>query len=211
MSRFTDCTMRAVGLTPNRPLTQATWKEVAVPKRQPMSEEERKKRNRAAVKRWREAHPEWFRAWKEQNREKRREQSRNCYQRNAEIFRAASARYRRENREKCAAYNKQWHMNNRERRLLDAVARRHGISGDAYIQLLLLQEGVCAICRKPEVLRDNRSGLVKNLSVDHDHATGAIRGLLCTRCNSAIAYFQEDAASLRRAADYLESNTPATP
>lgn len=46
------------------------------------------------------------------------------------------------------------------------------------------QGGVCAICEKPETVI--RKGKLLPLSVDHDHATGRVRGLLCNRCNTAI-------------------------
>ena len=54
---------------------------------------------------------------------------------------------------------------------------------DQYEQLLLSQGGVCAICEdKPTPKR--------KLSVDHEHQTGRVRGLLCTRCNMGIGYFR---------------------
>jgi hypothetical protein len=52
-----------------------------------------------------------------------------------------------------------------------------GISWEEYVRLLNAQNGVCAICKRQE----QQSG--KKLAVDHDHATGAIRGLLCADCN----------------------------
>lgn len=55
---------------------------------------------------------------------------------------------------------------------------------------------MCAICReKPGDLP---------LHVDHDHATGAIRGLLCVRCNNALGLFKESHDLFAAAADYLE-------
>lgn len=47
-----------------------------------------------------------------------------------------------------------------------------------YDQLLTKQNGVCAICGRPPKTR--------RLDIDHDHKTGAIRGLLCVRCNRAL-------------------------
>ncbi len=77
----------------------------------------------------------------------------------------------------------------------------YGISGVEYERLFKAQGGVCAICeRRPRT---------KALSVDHDHLSGEVRGLLCFTCNSGILmYAQNDADRLLRAAQYLR-NPPA--
>ena len=59
------------------------------------------------------------------------------------------------------------------------LRRTYGITIDEYDRLLASQSGGCAIC-------GGQSG-GKNLAVDHDHKTGAVRGLLCKRHNTAIA------------------------
>ena len=61
------------------------------------------------------------------------------------------------------------------------------------------QKGCCAICDA------HQSELPKSLVVDHDHATGEVRGLLCDHCNWALGNTQDKPARLRRAAEYLES------
>jgi len=67
-----------------------------------------------------------------------------------------------------------------------------------YNRLLAHQDGGCAICgRKPTRIR---------LAVDHSHATGLLRGLLCFRCNRGYGLFHdEDPIRLRKAAEYLET------
>jgi hypothetical protein len=59
----------------------------------------------------------------------------------------------------------------------------------------------CAICRQPET--EMRNGIVRHLSVDHDHATGKVRGLLCTACNTGIGKFKDDTDLLALAIAYL--------
>ena len=60
----------------------------------------------------------------------------------------------------------------------------HGISTQDYMRLLASQNGVCAICGKP-----CRTG--HRLSIDHDHKTGKIRGLLCGSCNLFVGQLED--------------------
>jgi hypothetical protein len=74
---------------------------------------------------------------------------------------------------------------------------------ETFTKLHEQQGGVCAICKKPEVAI--YKGRTRMLALDHNHETGAIRGLLCTQCNQGIGSFKDSPALLRAAADYLES------
>lgn len=77
--------------------------------------------------------------------------------------------------------------------------RTYGLSQDDIRDMEVGQAGRCLIClRVPE----------KPLRVDHDHATGRVRGLLCERCNLALGHLRDDSASAARAARYLA--TPAS-
>jgi len=73
----------------------------------------------------------------------------------------------------------------------------YGLTLDDYNKLFSDQKGCCLICKK------HQSDLVKKLGVDHDHATGKIRGLLCSSCNAAIGLLEDDIALLQRAISYL--------
>lgn len=101
-----------------------------------------------------------------------------------------------------------------ERRLLPHVRaatsasirlRTFGIDAEEYARMEAAQGGVCAICREPETVT-SRNGFVKALAVDHDHDSGAVRGLLCSRCNTAVGLMQDDTARLRAAVAYLEAH-----
>jgi hypothetical protein len=75
--------------------------------------------------------------------------------------------------------------------------------------MLIKQNGVCAICRKPETTyrKSHIKGsdpVLRRLSVDHCHTTKKVRGLLCGNCNHSIGKMKDDPALLRAAADYLE-------
>jgi phage regulator Rha-like protein len=58
------------------------------------------------------------------------------------------------------------------------------------------QEGVCAICGKPETVK-SRKGEVLALAIDHDHATGKVRGLLCFRCNTTLGTYERNVTSFQ--------------
>ena len=79
----------------------------------------------------------------------------------------------------------------------------YGISSRDYEEMLEFQGGVCAICGGPETVR-SRNGEVAPLSVDHDHVTDKVCGLLCRKCNSALGLYDENPERLRVAAAYLE-------
>jgi hypothetical protein len=75
------------------------------------------------------------------------------------------------------------------------VRRIYGLTPEQWDTLVLGQEGRCAVC----------SAAHGNVHVDHDHVTGAPRGLLCGECNMGLGKFRDDPALLRAAADYLDS------
>jgi hypothetical protein len=87
----------------------------------------------------------------------------------------------------------------RERRVREA--KLYGIDKATYDAMLAAQGGRCAICR--------RAPGVKSLNIDHNHATGAVRGLLCGACNRGMGMLGDNAARLRKAAAYLESRDGA--
>lgn len=82
----------------------------------------------------------------------------------------------------------------------DAYLRRtYGISQKTYKAMLAEQAGVCFVCGgKPKPGR--------NLHVDHDHKTGAVRGVLCWRCNKHMIGRRSDPVLYERAAMYLRRN-----
>lgn len=83
-------------------------------------------------------------------------------------------------------------------------AARKSMTKKEYDARLKAQNGVCAICRKPEV-QVWRKGELKTIKLtrDHDHQTGAWRGLLCRKCNMALGLFGDDVSALLRAAEYV--------
>ncbi len=73
------------------------------------------------------------------------------------------------------------------------------LAAAAQRMLRKLQDGRCAICQEYR----------ERLLVDHDPATGFVRGLLCHSCNHALGRFRDDPERLRRAIVYLTEPTRA--
>lgn len=88
-------------------------------------------------------------------------------------------------------------------RMRNANLKRFGLTIDSYTELWDLQEGLCAICFRPEEGRSNR-GKERRLSVDHDHETNEVRGLLCTKCNTFLGLADDDIDRLQAAIRYLK-------
>jgi len=104
------------------------------------------------------------------------------------------------------------HKGERVQRKMSIEAMRHyglkryyGIDLAKYQEMLLAQNGVCAICFKPETSVVN--GKIKPLAVDHCHNSEKIRGLLCARCNQAVGLFGEDINVLSNAIEYLRKHS----
>lgn len=79
------------------------------------------------------------------------------------------------------------------------LERVYKITEEDLQRILLSQGGVCGICRR-------QFGGTKSTKphIDHCHATGRVRGVLCGKCNLGIGNFADDPGLLRSAANYLE-------
>lgn len=92
-----------------------------------------------------------------------------------------------------------------------SLRNNHGMTVEQYERMLAEQNGVCAICGKPETKRSTGgSDKPLPLAVDHCHKTRrsgvskGIRGLLCQACNIGLGKFDDEPELLRKAAAYLE-------
>ena len=73
-----------------------------------------------------------------------------------------------------------------------------GLTQSDYEAMLTVQDGVCAICRRPG------EQSYKGLHIDHDHESGRVRGLLCHRCNMALGLLGDSVTVLAEAIAYLD-------
>lgn len=100
--------------------------------------------------------------------------------------------YRERHPEKVAEWN-----STRANRAINLKAR-FDMTPEQYDELLAKQGGGCAICGQHRV----RSGRY-SMHIDHDHETGAVRGILCPHCNAGIGHFEDNPSRLLAAAEYL--------
>jgi hypothetical protein len=138
---------------------------------------EQKERRRLKSLEWRRAHPERVREYNAKNLANgyRREWAKAKRERDPEAARRASRATR--------------------------IKRKYGITIDQYEAMLAAQDGLCAICHRPERLVIK--GVTCTLAVDHDGETGRVRGLLCVNCNMLIGGAHHDPAILEAAIAYL--------
>jgi hypothetical protein len=99
-------------------------------------------------------------------------------------------------------FNADYYARHRSKVAMRRVEVVYGVTSARYAQLLAEQDGCCAICSTEKVPRCGR------FYVDHDHATGAARGLLCHKCNTGIGMFRDDPAVMRAAIEYIERRSP---
>lgn len=97
---------------------------------------------------------------------------------------------------------KEWRKKNPEKDRVIAKRSEHkrrlvrrGLNDSEHVELLASCENRCMIC----------SGINKGkeLHIDHDHISGSVRGLLCTKCNTGLGLFNDNEELLRRAIEYL--------
>lgn len=106
-----------------------------------------------------------------------------------------AAAYRETHREQIRASMRVYNRGKVEERRV-ALLARYGLTPEDYLLRLAAQGGCCAICHK--IPRADRC-----LAIDHDHVTGAVRGLLCERCNNGMGALGDTPEGLLRALAYL--------
>ena len=129
------------------------------------------------------------------------------YLKNKDRIHALNKKYREKNKEKHLAKAREYHHENREEILpkkrakwkedsaLNSAKRRfknYGLAPEVFDEMIIERAGCCDICLRPSLL-----------VVDHDHATGRVRGLLCDRCNQSLGLMRDNIDNMRQAVEYL--------
>jgi hypothetical protein len=121
------------------------------------------------------AHPE---RWRESQRKYRETHSTQIHE--------SGRKYRETHADALSEKGKVYHAKNREkvanRTRKNALKRYYGLTPECYEIMLAEQGGVCKLCGNPPGKR--------RLDVDHDHATGQVRGLLCNKCNRRLGLYE---------------------
>lgn len=88
------------------------------------------------------------------------------------------------------------------------LQRRYGITLNEFNEKLKQQNNGCAICGSVNGKANKRND---RLTVDHNHATGELRGILCHKCNFGLGHFDDDIELLLKAIEYLKSYNLVSP
>ena len=147
-----------------------------------MDSAEKRRRHAEAQRRWRESHPETAKAQIKRYHDKRAALGLARAPRRPETVRAQRARYYAKNKASVRARQN---------------GRNYGITPAEYAER---RSRPCAICG---VFKDEPGKRGSGMHIDHDHATGQLRGTLCDRCNRGVGMFDDRVELLTRAAAYL--------
>jgi hypothetical protein len=117
-----------------------------------------------------------------------------------ECIRISTKKHYWSNREKRLANQSEWRKRNPDKVKHFAENKRlrtYGLTRESHLEMLKSQGFSCAICKEPQ------SSNKRKLHIDHDHETGNVRGLLCSRCNTGIGQLRHDLELIESAFKYL--------
>ena len=123
--------------------------------------------------------------------ERQRTNARNWAEKNKD--RLEKYRKQRNTDPQCKERDKQTHKRN-------YLSRKYGMSNECVEKLKQAQQNKCPICER--LLTD-----VKKIHIDHNHTTGYVRGILCSKCNNGLGFFNDDIQLFTKVLSYLQSST----
>lgn len=156
--------------------------------------------NSSRCKKWRRLHPERYkksvRNWRQANPEKLKTQLDNWRRKNKPIIKKQRQRYYRKNSEKVKQSARLRRSNFPEKirqSNLKQLARRYGLKLEDFLRLRKSTPH-CPICEKK---------FIRTPCLDHCHKTGALRGFLCFKCNTALGLLNDSVGVMQKAISYL--------
>ena len=143
--------------------------------------------------------------YQQDNKEHIKEQKKQYSQDNKETLKEYIKQWRETNKDKIKEKGKQYHQINKERIRKCYLTRKYSITIEQVKIMLKEQDNKCAICNTEFENIIEKPGKVKvGYNVDHDHTTGSVRGLLCSKCNRSIGLLQDSIEVLESAVKYLK-------
>lgn len=176
--------------------------------------EAKKLRDKLRMREWREANPEEnkrrAKALRDnetpEQRAKRLKRLKDWREKNKAHVKKYQKGWRDKNKESVAEYQKEYSEIYRKKESTQfAIWRRglkknHKLTVSEWNEIWKIQDGKCAIC---DIYMKPRGRAGESASVDHNHLTHEIRGLICRHCNHSLGGFKDDPDILISAAEYL--------
>jgi len=134
---------------------------------------------------------EYQREYYKKNRTRLTNRWREYYKKNETHIIGKQRKYYEERKEQLLAYSKAYYRANHKR----LKEKMYSMEEGEFDRRFEEQGGRCKLCGKP---------LESDITIDHDHETGLVRGLIHSRCNWIIGAAWDDPEILRHAIDYLE-------
>lgn len=107
-------------------------------------------------------------------------------------------RYRDKTKECRKVYNKKYYKKHRDKMISSHYERRYGLTTKQRKEMYLEQNGCCILCNEPVNY--------EKICTEHNHTTGKVRGLACSRCNNFIGYIETNSHLVQPILDYLEAD-----
>lgn len=143
--------------------------------------------------------------WRAKNKQKVKRSRRLWRLKNRSKVLAAKVRYRKRHPERARAQVRAAHQKRgkiyKRRQYFSLMEERYGLTKKQIRDQLKQQNHRCAICGNKQ-----KCGKRRRLYIDHDHATGKFRGLLCFSCNSLLGFAKDSIQVLQASIAYLKSN-----
>lgn len=112
----------------------------------------------------------------------RKEYFKNYYKKHKEELSEYRLKYRKDNKEKEQLWQSKYRDSSKEKRRDYTIKKRYDLSSEDFLKMLENQESKCLCCGKT---------FTKTPHIDHCHATGKVRGLLCSNCNTGLGFYEK--------------------
>lgn len=143
-----------------------------------------------------------------ENAEREKEVRRAHYAKNKDKICEQRRALRKANVEAAREYDrKRYSARRKEKHRAYKLKSQFNLTVEQYEAMSEVQNGKCASCGEEQIIYD-KFGNLRRLAVDHDHATGEVRQLLCNTCNVALGMINDDVRKLQCLIEYVKRHKP---